>query len=47
MEEMCTNIFKDGQGTTTKEKYTAVWIKLINQCEKSKSVFIHQEANES
>ena len=31
------SVFKDGSRSTTKEKYTQVWIKLINQRERSKS----------
>ena len=31
------SVFKDGSRSTTKEKYTKAWIKLINQRERSMS----------
>lgn len=35
---ICRSVFQKGASTTTTEKYTQVWISLINQIEKSKGV---------
>lgn len=34
----CRSIFRDGAAETTKEAYTALWISLINQMERSKKI---------
>lgn len=34
----CRSIFQNGAATTTTEKYTQIWITLINQIEKSKEI---------
>lgn len=34
----CKNFFKSGGSSTTVEAYTSVWIRLINQLERSKGV---------
>ena len=33
---ICRSVFQKGAPTTTTERYTQVWIALINQIEKSK-----------
>ena len=33
---LCTNVFKDGKMTTSKEAYTRKWIELINKMEKDR-----------
>ena len=33
---ICRSVFQKGAPTTTTEKYTQIWITLINQIEKSK-----------
>ena len=35
---ICRSVFQKGEPTTTTEKYTQIWITLINQIEKSKKV---------
>ena len=35
---ICRSVFQKGVPTTTTEKYTQIWITLINQIEKSKEV---------
>ena len=35
---ICRSVFQKGAPTTTTEKYTQIWITLINQIEKSKKV---------
>ena len=35
---VCRSVFQAGAPTTTREKYTQIWITLINQIEKSKEV---------
>lgn len=35
---LCKNIFKNGEGTITKEKYTQAWVNLINRLERDKAV---------
>ena len=35
---ICRSVFQKGAPTTTTEKYTQIWITLINQIEKSKEV---------
>ena len=36
---VCKSVFHNG-AATTKEHYTQVWVRLINQLEKNKSVLI-------
>lgn len=36
--QVCRSVFREGAPTTTTEKYTQIWISLINQIEKSKQV---------
>ena len=33
---VCRSVFQKSEPTTTTEKYTQIWITLINQIEKSK-----------
>lgn len=33
----CRSVFQQGAPGTTTEKYTQIWIRLINQIEKSKA----------
>ena len=35
---ICRSVFQKGAPSTTTEKYTQIWITLINQIEKSKKV---------
>ena len=35
---ICRSVFQKGAPTTTTEKYTQIWITLINQIEKSKEL---------
>ena len=35
---ICRSVFQKDAPTTTTEKYTQIWITLINQIEKSKEV---------
>lgn len=35
---ICKSVFKSGENTTSKTKFTKKWIELINRLEKSKSV---------
>ena len=35
---ICRSVFQKGAPTTTTERYTQVWITLINQIEKGKKV---------
>ena len=32
---LCKSVFLNGENVTTKEKYTYMWIKIINRLEKS------------
>lgn len=32
------SVFKSGEGTTSKEAFTKMWIELVNKLERSKSV---------
>lgn len=34
----CRSVFQKGASVTTSEKYTQIWITLINQIEKGKAV---------
>lgn len=34
----CRSVFREGAQATTTERYTKIWITLINQIEKSKAV---------
>lgn len=39
---LCRSVFKDPKNTLTSERYTNMWIRLINQLEKSKeTVAVH------
>ena len=35
---LCKSYFKSGETCTTVQAYTSVWIKLINQLERSKAI---------
>lgn len=35
---VCKSVFKGGENQPTPEKYTNIWITLINQIERSKQV---------
>ena len=35
---VCRSVFQKGASTTTTEKYTQIWITLINRIEKNKEV---------
>ena len=37
-KEICRSIFKGGESTTTKSRFTKKWIELINIIEKGKSL---------
>ncbi|MCI8614398.1 MAG: hypothetical protein HFJ01_04730 [Lachnospiraceae bacterium] len=34
-KNICKNIFKNGESTTSKDNFTKAWIHLINQLEKN------------
>lgn len=34
---ICKSVFKNGENTTTKSRYTKKWIELIKRLEKNKS----------
>lgn len=37
---ICKSVFKNGENTTTKSRFTKKWIELINRLEKNKSAKI-------
>ena len=39
---LCKNIFKNGKTNTSKDKFTDIWISLINQLEKNKKTIIQK-----
>ena len=40
---ICRSVFQNGAPTTTPEKYTQIWITLINRAEKNKRVLAELE----
>ena len=37
-DSVCKSCFKDGEECTTVQRYTDVWIRLIDQMERSKAI---------
>lgn len=37
-QSVCQSVFRSGESSITREQYTQVWIRLINQIEKSKEI---------